>query len=81
MQSQIKAGKLYLCTDKTTCQHNSDTNFELQTSTFIPIGGILELVNRALVDGIPLLTCRRKRGKWTKRNEEKQNSSAKDRHT
>lgn len=40
-----------------------DTNFNLKSSAFIPIAGILELVNRTLVNGVPLLTWRRKRGR------------------
>lgn len=61
--------------EKSTCQHNfnSDTNFDLKSSSFIPIAGILELVNRTLVDGISLLSWKRKRRKRKeKRNEEKQ---------
>lgn len=52
--------------EKSSCQYNlhRDTNFELKSSAFIPIAGILELVNRTLVDGISLLTWRRKRRKW-----------------
>lgn len=40
----------------------SDTNLNLKGCPFIPIAGILELVNRALVDRIPMLTWRRRGG-------------------
>lgn len=35
------------------------TNFDLKRSAFIPVAGILELVNRTLVNGVSLLTWRR----------------------
>lgn len=37
-------------------QVHSDTNLDLKGCPFIPIAGILELVNRTLVDRIPMLT-------------------------
>lgn len=43
-------------------QVHSDTNLDLKGCPFIPIAGILELVNRTLVDRIPMLTWRRKEG-------------------
>lgn len=45
-----------------TQQVHSDTNLDLKGCPFIPIAGILELVNRTLVDRIPMLTWRRKEG-------------------
>lgn len=44
-----------------------DTNLDLKSGAFVPIAGILELVNRTLVNGVPLLTWRRNRGKTEKR--------------
>lgn len=48
--------------DMQTKTVHRDTNLELKGCPFIPIAGILELVNRALVDRIPMLTWRRKEG-------------------
>ena len=47
-----------------------DTNFDLKSGVFVPIAGILELVNRTLVNGVPLLTWRRKRGRWKEKKRE-----------
>lgn len=47
-----------------------DTNFDLKSGVFVPIAGILELVNRTLVNGVPLLTWRRKRGRWKEKKKE-----------
>lgn len=52
--------KTELCTDKVHAA--GDTNFGLKSSSFIPIAGILELVNRTLVNGVSLLTRRKKGG-------------------
>ena len=41
-----------------------NTDFDLKGSSFIPIAGILELVNRTLVNGVPMLTWGKKGGKW-----------------
>ncbi len=41
-------------------QTAGDTNFDLKSSAFAPIAGILEVVNRTLVNGVPLLTWRGK---------------------
>lgn len=45
------------------CTHarRSNTNFDLKGSGFIPIAGIVELVNRTLVYGVPLLTRKRRK--------------------
>lgn len=51
-----------------TQQVHDDTNLNLKGCPFIPIAGILELVNRTLVDRIPMLTWRRKRGGDKRRN-------------
>lgn len=40
-----------------------DTNLDLKGSGFAPIAGILELVDRTLVNGVSLLTWGKKRGK------------------
>lgn len=50
-----------------------DTNLDLKSSGFIPIAGILELVNRTLVNGVPLLTWREKRGEDERENRRKGN--------
>lgn len=66
----------------TTCGHQTlfhcctharrgNTNFDLKGSGFIPIAGIVELVNRTLVYGVPLLTRRKRREDEWEKTEEK----------
>ncbi len=66
MQSphKVSRGVKLHCTDRV---HASTL-----TGTFTPIAGILELVNRTLVNGVSLLTRRRKRGRWKGKTEEKE---------
>lgn len=47
-----------------------DTNLDLKGSAFVPIAGILKLVDRTLVNGVSLLTWRKKRGKMKEKEKE-----------